>query len=338
VTPVELPKRIGVLLLAIAAVLSAGATGYVLIEGYPWFDAFYMAATTMTTVGYMEIHPLSPAGRVFNIGYLLASVCLLLVTIGMMTQAVLENQFGNVIGRRRAKRMIGKVSNHYIVCGFGRVGRGAAAELKSGGSRVVVIDRRDERVEWALKLGHLAMAGDSTLDDTLREAGVERATEMIAALTTDADNLFAVISAKSLNPKLRIAARAAEDDAERKMRQVGADEVLAPYRMTGVRLAQALLKPHVYRFLDFATSSLGMAVDIEQLAVGPESGVAGKTLAELNVRRDLKVIVLAIRRAGGEMIFNPGAEACIQAGDSLIVMGEQAPLRGLERRVIGGRS
>lgn len=333
----ELPKRIGILLLAIAIVLSAGATGYVLIEGYPWFDAYYMAATTMTTVGYMEIHPLSPAGRVFNLCYLLASVCLLLVTIGLMTQAAVENQFGNVIGRRRAKRMIDKASNHYIVCGFGRVGRGAAAELKNGGSQVVVIDRREDRVEWALKLGYLAMAGDSTHDDTLREAGIERAAGMVAALATDADNLFAVISAKSMNSKLRVAARAAEDDAERKMRQVGADEVLAPYRMTGVRLAQALLKPHVYKFLDFATSSLGMEVDIEQLAVEPESSLAGKTLAELNVRRDLKVIVLAIRRAAGEMVFNPGADARIEAGDSLVVMGEPEPLRGLELRVIRGR-
>lgn len=332
-SPLELPKRIGILLIAIAAVIGAGSTGYVLIEGYPWLDALYMAATTMTTVGYMEIHALSPAGRVFNMLYLAASVSLLLVTIGMMTQAAIENQFGNVIGRRRAKKMIEKASNHYIVCGFGRVGRGAAAELKNGGSIVVVIDRRDDRVELALKLGFLAMAGDSTHDDTLREAGVERAAGMVAALATDADNLFAVISAKSLNAKLRVAARAAEDDAERKMRQVGADEVLAPYRMTGVRLAQSLLKPHVYRFLDFATSSLGMEVDIEQLTVESGSGLAGKTLAELNVRRDLKVIVLAIRRAGGQMVFNPGAEAKIEAGDSLVVMGEQEPLRKLEQRV-----
>jgi voltage-gated potassium channel len=336
--PVDLPRRVATLLLAIAAVLCAGATGYVLIEGYPWFDALYMAATTMTTVGYMEIHPLSPAGRVFNLCYLLASVSLLLVTIGMMTQAAVENQLGSMIGRRRAKKMIEKTSNHYIVCGFGRVGRGAAAELKSGGARVVVIDRREDRVEWALKLGYLAMTGDSTHDDTLREAGVERAKGMVTALATDADNLFAVISAKALNPLLRVAARAAEDDAERKMRQVGADEVLAPYRMTGMRLAQALLKPHVYQFLDFATSSLGMEVYIEQLAVETGSLLEGKTLAELNVRRDLKVIVLAIRRSGGEMVFNPGAEARIEAGDSLIVMGEQEPLHRLEKSVAGGRA
>ena len=334
---VVLPRRIGMLLLAIALVLCAGTTGYVLIEGYPWFDAIYMAATTMTTVGYMEIHPLSPAGRAFNLGYVLASVSLLLTSIGVMTQIAVESQFGNVIGRRRARKMIDKAANHYIVCGFGRVGRGAAKELKSSGLEVVVIDRRDDRVEWAIKSGFLALAGDSTRDETLREAGVERAKGMVVALATDADNLFALISAKGINPQLRVAARAAEDDTERKMRQVGADEVFAPYRMTGVRLAQALVKPHVFQFLDFATSSLGMEVYMEQLAVSGQSDLAGKTLAELNVRRELKVIVLAIRRAGGAMVFNPGAESRIEEGDSLIVMGEQDPLRTLEKRVVGGQ-
>lgn len=331
-----LARRIGILLAAILCVLGVGTAGFIVIEAYPPADAVYMAVMTMTTVGYMELHPLSPAGRAFNIFYILASVSLLLISVGVMTQAAIESQFGNLIGRRRAKKMIEKAANHYIVCGFGRVGRGAAAELKSGGNEIVVIDRREDRVEWALKSGHLALLGDSTRDETLREAGVERAKGMVTALATDAENLFAVISAKALNPRLRVAARAAEDDAERKMRQVGADEVLAPYRMTGVRLAQALLKPHVFQFLDFATSSLGMEVYMEQLSVSEKSDLAGKTLAEVNVRRELKVIVLAIRRAGGQMVFNPGADARIEPDDSLIVMGEQEPLRRLELRVAGG--
>jgi len=140
-----------------------------------------MAATTMTTVGYMEIHPLSPAGRIFNLGYVLASVSLLLITIGVMTQIAIESQFENVIGQRRARKMIEKVANHYIVCGFGRVGRGAAKELKNNGLDVVVIDRQEDRVEWAIKSGYLALAGDSTRDETLREAGVERAKGMVVA-------------------------------------------------------------------------------------------------------------------------------------------------------------
>jgi voltage-gated potassium channel len=328
-------RRFLILGAGIAVALLAGTAGYVWIGHYPWFDAFYMASITMTTVGYAEVRPLSEAGRAFNTVYLLLSASLLLLTMGMVTQTVVEMQLGNVFGRRRMKKMIEKVRGHYIVCGFGRVGRGAAEELQQAGAEVVVIDRREDRIEWAGKSGCGAMLGDSTRDDTLREAGIERAAGLIAALATDADNLFAVISAKGLNPSVRVAARAAEDEAERKLRQVGADVVFAPYKMTGARMAQSLLRPHVYQFLSFATAS---GFRIEQLAVAASSDLVGRSLAQLHVRRDLKVIVVAIRRAGGEMEFNPGGDTVVSAGDSLIVMGEEEPLRKLESRVTGVES
>jgi voltage-gated potassium channel len=154
-------RRFGVLLLAIAATLATGMAGYRWVDGYPWFDAFYMAAITMTTVGYAEVRPLSQAGRVFNSVYLLMSACILLLTIGVMTQTVVEMQLGSVFSRRRARKMIERIREHYIVCGFGRVGRGAAAELKARGVEVVVVDRREDRVEWAARSGYMAMAGDS---------------------------------------------------------------------------------------------------------------------------------------------------------------------------------
>jgi voltage-gated potassium channel len=177
--------------------------------------------------------------------------------------------------------------------------------------------------------------GDSTGDETLKQAGIERARGLIAALATDADNLFAVISAKTINPSIVVAARAADEEAERKMRQVGADAVFAPYTMTGMRLAQALLKPHVREFLDFATTHLGPSVKLEQLEVSSGSDLVGKSLAELRIGREMKVIVLGIRRTSGEMLFNPSAESLVQAGDFLIVMGEPDPLRRLEARVMG---
>ncbi len=163
----------------------------------------------------------------------------------------------------------------------------------------------------------------------------DRAAGLIAALATDADNLFAVISARTLNSRLRIGARAAEDEAERKMRQVGADSVFAPYTMTGTRLAQSLLKPHVHQFLDFASMDLTEAVRIEQVEVLPSSDMPGKSLAELRIRSELKVIVLGIRRADGRMVFNPSAEEIVRGGDYLIVMGELDALRRLEARVAG---
>ena len=325
--------RVAIVAASILLTLSAGTAGFVIVAGYPVFDAFYMALTTMTTVGYMEVHPLSVAGRVFNSFYMFLSVCTLLLTMGVMTQGIVEAQLGSLFERRRMRRMIDQLRGHFIVCGFGRVGRGAAQELREAGVSLLVVDKREDRVEWAMRNGYLAVLGDSTRDETLKEAGVERAAGLITALATDADNLFAVISAKTLNPKIHVAARAAEEEAERKMRQVGADSVFAPYTMTGTRLAQSLLKPHVRQFLDFTTSHLGPSVSIEQIEVLPGCELVGRTLKDLKIGRELKVIVLGIRRASGEMIFNPSADTVVESRDFLIVMGESEPLGRLEARV-----
>jgi voltage-gated potassium channel len=325
--------RVAIVAAAILLTLSAGTAGFVIVSGYPVFDAFYMALITMTTVGYMEVHQLSVAGRVFNSFYMFLSVCTLLLTMGVMTQGIIEAQLGSLFERRRMRKMIDQLRGHFIVCGFGRVGRGAAQELREAGVSMLIVDKREDRVEWAMRNGYLAVLGDSTRDETLKEAGVERAAGLITALATDADNLFAVISAKTLNPKIHVAARAAEEEAERKMRQVGADAVFAPYTMTGTRLAQSLLRPHVRQFLDFTTSHLGPSVNIEQIEVLPGCELVGRTLKELKIGRELKVIVLGIRRTSGDMIFNPSAETVVESRDFLIVMGESEPLGRLEARV-----
>jgi voltage-gated potassium channel len=327
--------RVATIAAAIVLTLGIGTAGFVFIAGYPVFDGFYMALITMTTVGYMEVHPLSVAGRVFNSCYLFLSVCTLLLTMGVMTQGIIEAQLGNLLERRRMRKMIDKLRGHFIVCGFGRVGRGAAQELRAAGASLLIIDKQEARVEWAMRNGYLAVLGDSTRDETLKEAGVEHAKGLVAALATDADNLFAVISAKTLNANIHIAARAAEEEAERKMRQVGAESVFAPYTMTGTRLAQSLLKPHVRQFLDFTTSHLGPSVSIEQIEVLAGCELVGRTLKESKIGRELKVIVLGILRASGDMIFNPSAETVVEASDFLIVMGEEDPLRRLEARVGG---
>ena len=328
-------RRVSIVLAAIVATLGVGTAGFILVAGYPVFDAFYMAMITMTTVGYMEVHPLSAPGRVFNSFYMFLSVSTLLLTLGVVTQGIIEAQLGSLLERRRMRKMIDQLRGHFIVCGFGRVGRGAAQELREAGVRLLIVDKREDRVEWAMRNGYLAVLGDSTRDETLNEAGVTRAVGLITALATDADNLFAVISAKTLNPNIHVAARAAEEEAERKMRQVGADSVFAPYTMTGTRLAQSLLKPHVRQFLDFTTTHLGPSVSIEQIEVLAGCELVGHTLKDLKIGRELKVIVLGIRRASGEMIFNPSADAVVEASDFLIVMGEVEPLRRLEARVGG---
>jgi len=333
----RLKRRFLYIGLAILLAWVAGTAGFVLIEDYPLFDAFYMTLTTMTTIGYQEVRPLHAAGRVFNSFLIVYGVTVMFFAIGAMTQAVLEMELPELFGRRRVKRMIEKLENHYIVCGFGRVGRAAASELQRASVPFVLVDRSPERVERAMRGGMVALNADSTRDETLEEAGVRRARGLIAALATDADNLFVILSAKNLNPRLKVAARAGEEEAEEKLRRAGADVVFAPYSSAGHQLALALLRPHVLRFLDVATRSIGLDVGIEQVRVAASSEFVARSLKQLQVRRELGVIVLAIRKADGQMQFNPPADAVVEADDFLIVMGEPENLRRLENMLTEAR-
>jgi voltage-gated potassium channel len=324
----RLAKRLLYILVAIGATLTIGTVGFSLIGGYPVFDAFYLTLTTMTTVGYGD--SFSHAGRIFNAFLIIFGVSTIFIAIGAMTQTIIEFELGDALGKRRNKRMIDKLKDHYIICGYGRVGRGAAQELLQAKVPFVVVDSEPDRVERAMLSGMLAVAADATRDETLHQVGIERARGLVAALSTDADNLFVLLSAKGLNPKLYVAARAAEEGAEEKMRRAGADAVFAPYSITGHRLAQSLLRPHVVQFLDFTTKDIAMDISLEQVRVSAGSEVASKTIREMQLRRNLGVIVMAIRRKDGNMLFNPPADTSVEAGDYLIVMGKQDELLALE--------
>jgi len=316
---------------ALVAILAGGTLGFIFIEGYPPFDAFYMTLITVSTVGYAEVHPLSHAGRVFNSFLIFFGVTIMLLAVGSMTQAIIELELNQYFGKRRNRKMIDKLNDHYIVCGFGRVGRGAASELQRAGVPFLVVDKNEDRVEWAMKAGMLAALADATNDETLRDAGVLRARGLIATLSSDADNLFVILSAKALKPSLLVSARIATEETERKMRLAGADYVFAPYDMTGYRMAQVMLKPHVFQFIDFTTKSIGLDVGIEQVRVPSSSEFVSKSLEAMQIRKELGVIVLAIRKSDGRMLFNPPADAEIHGGDFLIVMGESANLQRLEQ-------
>ncbi len=331
----RIKRRLLGIALAIVFVLAIGTVGFTVIEHWPPFDAFYMTLTTIATVGYKEVHELSLAGRVFNSVLIVFGVSTMFLAIGAMTQTVIEMELGEFFEKRRMKRMIDKLEQHYIVCGYGRVGRAAARELRQAGVPMLVIDRNPEKVERAIRAGTAAVAGDSTRDEILEQAGVKRAKGLIAALATDADNLFLILSAKTQNPNLKVAARVGEEDAEDKLRRAGADTVFAPYTNAGHQLALSLVRPHVVEFLDVATKSLGLDVGLEQVRVPEHSDFVSKSLKQVQVRRDLGVIVLAIRKARGEMIFNPPAEAVLEGGDYLVIMGEHQSLRKLEAMLTG---
>ncbi len=315
----------------ILLILTGGTLGFIWIEHYSPFDAFYMTLITVSTVGYAEVHPLSFYGRIFNSFLIFFGVTMMLLAVGGMTQVIIELELTQYFGKRRTRKMINKLEEHIIVCGFGRVGRGAARELQRAGVPFLIVDKSEDRVEWAIRDGMLAVLADATDDETLKHAGIMRAKGLIATLQSDADNLFVILSAKALKPALQVSARVASEQSEKKMRLAGADHVFAPYDMTGNRMAQVMLKPHVFQFIDFTTKGMGLDVGIEQFRVPVSSGYASKSLIESQLRKGVGVIVLAIRKAGGEMLFNPPAEAEIEAGDFLIVMGESANLRKLER-------
>ncbi len=320
-------RTIGVLLLL---VMTIGTAGYHYIEGWPWFDGFYMVVTTLTTIGYQEVHPLSHAGRVFNVFVILSGVSLVLLGVGALSQALLEFELQSFFGRRRMEREIGRLEGHYIICGMGRVGRSVARELARKPAPFVIIDSADAKIEHYNSENWLVMQGDATQEQTLRQVQIERARGLIAATTTDATNLYIVLTARGLNPQLKIIARAGEDAAEKHLLTAGADSVVSPYSFAGQRIAQSLLRPHVVSFLDTATTHLGMDLEIGEIHIAAASGFAGKTLESSRIRQERGVIVLAIKRRDA-MRFNPVPDERIEADDCLIAMGEPAQLRRLEQ-------
>ena len=325
-------RNLRLIALALAGVVLVGTAGFHFIEGWPWFDGFYMVVTTLTTIGYQETHPLSRAGREFNILVIAVGVSLVFLAIGALTQALLEFELRSFFGRRKMEREIGRLTDHYIICGAGRVGRSAARELARRPAPFVIVEQNESKAakycsEW------LTIVGDATQEATLREAQIERARGLVAATTTHAANLYIVLTARELNQKLKIIARASEEDAEKRLVKAGADSVVSPYLFAGQRIAQSFLRPHVVSFLDTATTHLGMDLEIGEIHVGVESIFAGKTIETSRIRQDRGVIILAIKRENG-MRFNPAPDDRIQPGDFLIAMGEPSQLRQLEQTAL----
>lgn len=321
--------------LLLSSVVISGTLGFHWIENQPLFDSFYMALTTLTTVGYDEVFPLSRAGRIFNSILIISGVTAVFVAIGILGDLVIQLELGNYFGQRRTQRMIDQISNHYIVCGLGRVGRGVIRELVRSGEPIVVVDQSEERAAWSRDLGLPTLVADATIDDTLERAGIGRAAGLVAAIGNDAENVYVTLSARVLNPKLLIAARATNEDAEQKLKRAGAQTVFTPYTFIGHRLAQALLRPHVLSFLDVASAFEGSRLDleIEQMKVSERGAENTGTLEQSRLRQRYGVIVLAVTKPGGEMEFNPPGSTKIEIGDVLVAMGERAKLEDMEREL-----
>ena len=315
--------------------LVGGTAGYRLIEGWSVFDALYMSVITLTTVGFGEVHPLSRGGRAFTVFLALGGVFTLFYAATEVTRAVITGELRRVLGRRRMEKRIADLKQHVIVCGYGRVGQYVCDEFSRRGLPFVLIERDADRLAELTMPNEHPLLDDATDDGTLREAGIDRARAVVVVVATDADNLFITMSARLLNDKIPIIARAEESTSIAKLRRAGATRVVSPYVIGGNRVAEAVLHPAVVDFIEVATQREHLDLQIEELRIGPASGVRGQTIAASGLRGEMRLILVAIKRRSGHMEFNPGDEASIEEGDTLIVMGRREQLDRAERVAAG---
>ena len=319
-------------LLMLLCLILMGTLWYWLVEGWHLAEALYMTVITLTTVGFSEVRPLGDSGRLFTTVLILLGI----VTVGYManrfTEAIVKGYFQEGVRLNQRRRLMQELSNHYILCGFGRTGRQIAEEFSLQKIPFAVVDAEAVRVQQAQELGFVAIQGDATSDNTLHLLNIEVATCLVSALTSDAENLYTVLSARTLNPKVRIIARASSQEAIQKLRRVGADAVISPYITGGKRMAAAALRPQVMDFMDGIFSSSDRTYYMEEFFLDPEvCGQIGQTLKESRLRRLTGVLIVAIRRRQGELVIGPTADVQLQSQDFLICLGTAEQLRIMNR-------
>lgn len=322
-------KRLLGVLGSLTTVVLAGIAGYMLIEGWGLFDALYMTVITIASVGYMEVHTLSPHGRAFTILLILCGSATLIYGLSVLTAFIVEGELSDYFRRRKMKNAIAKLRGHYIVCGVSATGRYVIDELTKTGRSFIVIDRDPEKLRPLLESGILHLHGDATQEAVLVAANIATATGLFSALHHDADNLLTVVTAKGLHPQLKVVVKAFDEESERKLRQVGADGVVMPNFIGGMRMASEMIRPSVVTFLDTMLRVRESVVRVEEIHFPPGSVLVGRTLAAAGLLDVDEVTVVALCDREGHYRFNPPRELVLQAEDVLIVMGNVARIRTL---------
>jgi len=323
-------QRPAVAVALLVAVFAGGTIGYVLIERWNAWDAFYMTVITVTTVGYGEVHRLSLAGQVFTVFLLIGGVGAALYNFTLLATVIVEGGLPRRLRRRRQQRMLETVKDHFIICGYGRIGSIVAQQLRRQRVPCVVIERDPVRLQEAIENGELAVEADASREEVLKRVGIDRARGLIAVVGTDAENVYAVLSARVLRPDLFIVGRAETEDATIKLKRAGADRVISPYQIGAVQIAQTALRPAVVDFVEFATSSDNLELAMEEILVAPNSPLANRSILDANLRQRFGVIVVGIQRHDRRMEFNPEPDTPIRPGDKLVVLGRPDPLKQLE--------
>ena len=324
----EMRRRFIVAVALVFLVASFGTAGYILIEDWNFTDSLYMTVITLASVGFKEVHDLSFFGRIFTIILIIGGVGTVAYALGTGAKIILEGELQEVYGRRRLEKRIKELKDHYIVCGYGRMGKIICRELKEKNIKFVIVEKQPDIHRDSDDL--LVFIGDATNDEILKELGIEKAKGLVSVLPTDAENLFVVLSARELNASLFIVARAGEEGSEKKLVRAGADKVVSPYHIGGLRIAHTVLKPAVVDFIEFATKSGNIDLQMEEVLISKASSLVGKSLDECGIGRELGIIIVAIKKPDGEMKFNPTFKSAIKSGDTLIALGESSKLKHLE--------
>jgi len=329
-------RRVRGAFLALVIIATTGVLGYMIFEGWSFLDALYMTVITLTTVGYREVRELDTSGQLWTMALLITGVGTLFYAAVSFVELVVEGAVRGYFGRRRMEAAIYRLSEHYIVCGYGRVGRQVVREFAADGVPFVVVDQNPQKVEECLEKGYPAILGEASEDATLEEAGIQRARGLVATVNSDADNVFVVLSARKINPGLHIVARASSEESASKLEIAGADRTLSPYAVGGRRLASLATHPLIVDFLDIVThGEEGIEFRLEEFRVPKDSAIADHTIGELKLGERTGAIILAIRNGEGTFDTTPAADDRIFAGDTLVVLGSREQVDRLEKLMRG---
>ncbi len=320
-------KQLKISLLLLLLIIIIGTIGYILIEKWDILDSLYMTVISISTTGFKEVHPLSDAGKLFTIIIIVMGITTIAYTGGRAVQIIFETQ---IFRRRRMSKKLEELKNHYIVCGYGRMGRYICEDLAMAKVQFVIIENNPAKIEKLIELGYIYVNGDSTTDATLIEAGIKNAKGLVAVLANDAENVFATLSARVLNPNIFIVARAVEEETESKLKKAGADRVVKPYEIGGTRMAALLLRPGVTEFIDIVARDKNVDLSIEEVTLLENAFLAGKTLAESPIRKELNIIIVSIQKSNGNFIYNPVSSTKLNVNDKLIALGEETNLKKLQ--------
>ena len=321
------PSRFILAFTTFLVLILIGTSGYHWLEGLSLVDALYMTVITISTVGFGEVRPLSPLGRIFTVVLILGGGGLAAFSVSVTVDFIMSGEWRSYWERRRRFRMLTNLSDHVIVCGFGRVGRHVADELSAETVPFIVVDTDPEEVAHAQKYGYLAVVGNAANETLLRQIGIERARAMVAAVNSDAENVFITLTARSLNPGIFIVARVNYEDSEQKLLRAGADRAMMPYHISGKRMVTMLVRPSVADFLDEIAHTSGLEFLLEEVIIEPTSVLAGKSISEAQLRERLGVTVLACRSEDGTFDTHLGPYTILKPGGLLIVLGTREQLR-----------